>query len=114
MLNRFQIIDSVLLLLPGIYSNNCILKYRIIKLGEYLLEATKYIYQKLSRSEGVMVVSKDGYLKCDYVIVAYLIRYGKCNVEITKRILESKIPHKINLNILQSNALDFFITKLEK
>ena len=97
----------------GIVKEN-ILKYRIIKLGEYLLEATKYIYQKLSRSEGVLIVSKDGFLKCDYVLVAYLIRYGRCNLEISKRILESKIQNKINLNILQSNALDFFTGKLEK
>ena len=97
----------------GIVKEN-ILKYRIIKLGEYLLDATKYIYQKLSRSEGVMVVSKDGNLKCDYVLVAYLIRYGKCNVDISKRILESKISQKINFNLLQTNALEFFITKLEK
>jgi hypothetical protein len=97
----------------GIVKEN-ILKYRIIKLGEYLLEATRYIYQKLSRSEGVLIVSKNGFLKCDYVLVAYLIRYGKCNLEISKRILESKIQNKINLNILQSNALNFFIGKLEK
>ena len=97
----------------GIVKEN-ILKYRIIKLGEYLLEATKYIYQKLSHSEGVLIVSKNGYLKCDYLLVAYLIRYGKCNLEISKRILESKIQNKINLNLLQTNALEFFISKLEK
>ena len=97
----------------GIVKEN-ILKYRIIKLGEYLLEATKYIYQKLLHSEGVLIVSKNGYLKCDYLLVAYLIRYGKCNLEISKRILESKIQNKINLNLLQTNALEFFISKLEK
>lgn len=97
----------------GIVKEN-ILKYRIIKLGEYLLGATEYIYNKLSSSEGVIIVSKNGILKCDYVLVAYLIRYGKCNFEIAKKILKTKMLDNINLNLIQKNALDFFITKLEK
>lgn len=97
----------------GVVKEN-IIKYRIIKLAEYLIDATKYIYRKLSQSEGVILVSKNGYLKCDYVLIAYFMRYGKCNLEISKRILESKLPDKINLNIIQTNALELFKRKLEK
>tara|TARA_B100000963_G_scaffold352400_1_gene365523 strand:+ start:497 stop:934 length:438 start_codon:yes stop_codon:yes gene_type:complete len=91
-----------------------ILKYRIIKLAEYLKEATSYIYRKLSNSEGILLVSKNGYTKTDYLLVAYLMRYVKCPKEIAVKILGSKILEPINMNALQIKALEIFIQRLEK
>ena len=91
-----------------------ILKYRIIKLADYLKEATSYIYRKLSNSEGVLLVSKNGFTKNYYLLVAYLVRYVKCPKEIAIKILGSKILEPIKMNTLQIQALDFFIQKLKK
>ena len=91
-----------------------ILKYRIIKLTDYLKEATEYIYSKLSNSEGILLVSKNGFTKTDYLLVAYLVRYVKCPKEIAIKILGSKILEPIKMNTLQIQALDFFIQKLKK
>lgn len=91
-----------------------ILKYRIIKLAEYLREATSYIYKKLSNSEGILLVSKNGISKTDYILVAYLMRYVKCPMEIAVKILGSKILEPIQMNTLQINSLELFATRLEK
>ena len=91
-----------------------ILKYRIIKLAEYLKDATQYIYTKLSNSEGVLLVSKNGTSKTNYVLVAYLMRYVKCPRDIAVKILGSKILEPIQMNVLQINALELFIQRLEK
>lgn len=91
-----------------------ILKYRIIKLAEYLREATSYIYKKLSNSEGILLVSKNGISKTDYILVAYLMRYVKCPMEIAIKILGSKILEPIQMNTLQINSLELFATRLEK
>lgn len=91
-----------------------ILKYRIIKLADYLKEATAYIYSKLSKSEGILLVSKNGYTKTDYLLVAYLVRYVKCPKEIAIKILSSKILEPIQMNTLQIKAIDFFIQRLQK
>ena len=91
-----------------------ILKYRIIKLAEYLKDATTYIYRKLSNSEGILLVSKNGVAKTDYLLVAYLMRYVKCPRDIAIKILGSKILEPIQMNTLQVKALELFIQRLEK
>ena len=90
------------------------LKYRIIKLAEYLKDATTYIYRKLSNSEGILLVSKNGVAKTDYLLVAYLMRYVKCPRDIAIKILGSKILEPIKMNTLQVKALELFIQRLEK
>lgn len=97
----------------GIVKQN-IFKYRIIKLAEYLKNATQYIHDKLSQTEGIILVSRNGYSKCDYIIIAYLIRYARCSVEIVKKMLEGKIGTSIKLNSLQDSGLEIFIQKLKK
>lgn len=91
-----------------------ILKYRIIKLAEYLKDATSYIYNKLSNSEGILLVSKNGISKTDYILIAYLMRYVKCPKEIATKILGSKILEPVNMNTLQTHALELFINRLKK
>lgn len=97
----------------GIVKQN-IFKYRIIKLAEYCKNATQYIYDKLSNSEGVILVSRDGISKCDFILISYLHRYSKCSLEIVKKMLQSKISSEFILNPLQDSALDLFIQKIKK
>lgn len=97
----------------GIVKQN-IFKYRIIKIAEYCNKATQYIYDKLAKSEGIILVSRDGISSCDFILVAYLQRYSKCSLEIVRKMLKSKISSDFKFNPMQDTALDLFIQKLKK
>ena len=68
-------------------------KYRIIKMGEYLLSSTQFIYDKIKNSESILVLCKDGKTLSPYIMIAYLIRYASIDFEKAKeidKVLESQ------------------------
>ena len=69
-------------------SNN-IYKYEILKMYEYLVETTDFIYKNLINNNGIFIFCKD-LQKSSTVILAYIIKYGNVDKETAIEIIKSK------------------------
>ena len=87
-------------------------KYDIIKLSQYLKSATTFIYEKLQKSEGVLVVCRKGIIKSPLIILAYLIKYGSLPIQIAINMIHTKIPLAFSESIYGEKGLNYFIQNL--
>ena len=87
-------------------------KYDIIKISQYLSKATSYIYEKIKKSEGILVVCKNGIQKSPLIILAYLIRYGALQKDIAITIIKTKIPEAFYEGVYSESGLNHFIKNI--
>ena len=87
-------------------------KYDIIKSYQYFDKATEYIYQKIKKSEGVLMVCATGIEKCPSLLLAYLIRYGGLQKPIGVQMIRTKILLAFEKGIFGEKGLDYFISKI--
>ena len=88
-------------------------KYEIIKMYEYLIETTEFIYKKIMNNKSVLVVCQSGNQMSPTVITAYIIKYGHLSLNIIIKSLRTKhktaffpsIDYKNSLEMIESNFL---------
>ena len=87
-------------------------KYDIIKVSQYLDHSTKFIYEKIKKTEGVLVVCQKGYLKAPLIILAYIIRYGLLDKEKAINMIRTKILNVFEGGFYGEKGLQYFIKNL--
>jgi len=88
-------------------------KYEIIKMYEYLIETTEFIYKKIMNNNSVLVVCQSGNQLSPTVITAFIIKYGRLNINTIIKSLRTKhktaffpsIDFKNSLEMVESNFL---------
>lgn len=86
-------------------------RYETIKLGNYLYEITSFIHTKLMNSENILIFCENGIDKSQYIILAYLIRYGYLEKNIAINIIKTKIIEAFKDKIKYNEAFTLFIKK---
>ena len=87
---------------------NNIEKYEILKMYQYLLEVTEFIYQNLLNQQAVLILCEDGIQKSPTVAVAYLMRYGRLPQEVAIKSVKSKKNDVFKPTLNFKYALDKF------
>ena len=67
-------------------------KYEIIKMYEYLNETSEFINKKLLANNSVLVLCETSNQKSASIIAAYIMKYGKINLNIWKLKYQNYIP----------------------
>ena len=65
-------------------------KYEILKMYQYLNETVEFIYKNLINLKPVLVHCETGTQKSATVVAAYLIKYGKINIEQAVKLIKTK------------------------
>ena len=65
-------------------------KYEILKMYQYLNETVEFIYKNLINLKPVLVHCETGTQKSATVVAAYLIKYGKMNIEQAVKLIKTK------------------------
>lgn len=86
-------------------------KYEIIKMYEYLNETSEFIYKKLNNNKSVLVICENGNQKSCTIVAAYIIKYGKLNLNTVIKSLRTKHKTAFYPNIDYKNSLDIFESK---
>ena len=86
-------------------------KYEIIKMYEYLNETSEFIYKKLLENNSVLVVCETSNQKSASIIAAYIIKYGKINMNNTINSIRTKHNTAFYPAIDYKNALEMFESK---
>tara|TARA_B100000767_G_scaffold258044_1_gene266414 strand:+ start:2245 stop:2682 length:438 start_codon:yes stop_codon:yes gene_type:complete len=89
-------------------------KYEKLKFSKYLNEITKLIYNKIKQEINVIVCCKDNLEKSPTVILCYLIKYGKLNLENSLDILKTKYPHIFENGIKYKKIIINFMEEIFK
>ena len=86
-------------------------KYEIIKMYEYLNETSEFIYKKLLENKSVLVLCETSNQKSASIIAAYIIKYGKINLNNTIHSIRTKHNTAFYPAIDYKNALEMFESK---
>ena len=65
-------------------------KYEILKMYQYLNETVEFLYKNLINLKPVLVHCETGTQKSATVVAAYLIKYGKINIEQAIKLIKTK------------------------
>ena len=84
-------------------------KYKERKLYNYLYKITETIHKNLHNLNNVLVYCNDGIEYSPYVVAAYLIKYGKINVECAIELIKSKKE-----NVFISNKYRHILSKFQQ
>ena len=87
-------------------------RYETLKFSSYLDEITLFINKKLMNSENVFIFCENGVDKTQYIILAYLIRYGFLEKSIAINIIKTKLINAFNDNIKYNEAFKIFQKKI--
>jgi hypothetical protein len=86
-------------------------KYEIIKMYEYLNETSEFINKKLLENKSVLVLCETANQKSASIIAAYIIKYGKVNLNNTINSIQTKHNSAFYPVIDYKNALEMFESK---
>jgi len=89
-------------------------KYEIIKMYEYLIETTEFIYKNIINDEATLVFCENGNQKSATVIGAFLIKYGnhtrdsaiKCIRTKNKTAFYPDISYNYSLEMVETHILE--------
>jgi len=81
---------------------------------QHLFDVTDYIHEKIINNEKVMLLGNYNKQDLDVFIVAYLIRFGKLNIQNSILFLKSKKKDIFNPKCLFFFALNKFYNELNK
>lgn len=84
-------------------------KYKILKLSNYLIDITAFIYEKLTSGNNILVFCEDGNHKSALVILCYIVRFGNINKTIGIKMIQSKNPDAFLPLFLYDGAFNYFI-----
>ena len=94
--------------IKNIFIKNNVEKHELYKLYTYFSECSDFIYQNIKNNIIVVVHCMDCHTISPYILVAYLIKYGKLNIENAVNIIKSKI----NIQSLNEEILILLLQKL--
>ena len=86
-------------------------KYQLIKVYEYLLETTKFIYKNLLNDEATLIYCENGNQKSATVIAAFLIKYGNHTKESAINTIRTKYNSAFYPEINYNYSLEMFYQK---
>lgn len=89
-------------------------RYETLKLVNYMEEITSYIYKKIINNQTILIFCDDGISKCQYILLAYLIKYAYIDLNIGMNIIKTKIINSFNDKFKYQESFDIFIKKLQK
>ena len=89
-------------------------KYEKLKFSKYLNEITKLINNKIKLEINVLVCCKDTQEKSSIVILCYLIRYGKLNIDNSLDMLKTKCPNTFQNGIKYNKIIIHFMEEIFK
>ena len=81
---------------------------------QHLYDVTDYIHEKIINNEKVLLLGQYGKQDLDVFIVAYLIRFGKINIQTATSFLKSKKKDIFEPKCLFFFALNKFYNELNK
>ena len=79
-----------------------------------MFDVTDYIHEKIINNEKVMLLGQFGKQDIDVFVVAYLIRFGKINIQTSISFLKSKKKDIFDPKCLFFFALNKFYNELNK
>ena len=65
-------------------------QYEIVKMYQYLIETSNFIYKHTKNDNSVLVYCENGNQKAATVIAAYLIKYGKMSADESIKTIRTK------------------------
>ena len=87
-------------------------RYETLKFCNYLEEITLFIHKKLMNSENIFIFCENGIDKTQYIILAYLIRYGLLEKKIAINVIKTKLIESFNGNIKYNEAFKIYQKKI--
>ena len=84
-------------------------RYEIIKMANYMDEITSFMNKKLINNENILLFCENGIDKSQYIILAYLIKYGYLDKNIAINIIKTKLINAFNEGIKYNESLKIFI-----
>ena len=84
-------------------------RYEIIKMANYIDEITSFINKKLINNENILLFCENGIDKSQYIILAYLIKYGYLEKNIAMDIIKTKIINAFSEGTKYNESFKIFI-----
>ena len=100
--------------IPIDYDDEESMEKQNIIIYQHLFDVTDYIHEKIINNEKVMLLGQFGKQDIDVFVVAYLIRFGKINIQTSISFLKSKKKDIFNPKCLFFFALNKFYNELNK
>jgi hypothetical protein len=100
--------------IPLDYNEDESMEKQNITIYQHLYDVTDYIHNKIINNEKVMLLGKYGKQDIDVFVVAYLIRFGKVNIQSAILFLKSKKKNIFDPKCLFYFALNKFYNELNK
>ena len=100
--------------IPIDYDDEESMEKQNIIIYQHLFDVTDYIHEKIINNEKVMLLGQFGKQDIDVFVVAYLIRFGKINIQTSISFLKSKKKDIFDPKCLFFFALNKFYNELNK
>ena len=100
--------------IPIDYDDEESMEKQNIIIYQHLFDVTDYIHEKIINNEKVMLLGQFGKQDIDVFVVAYLIRFGKINIQTAISFLKSKKKEIFDPKCLFFFALNKFYNELNK
>lgn len=87
-------------------------KYEDIRLSDYLLKITNYIFMNLQNNKNILIYCNKNENYNELILLAYLLRYANVNFIKSVEIIRTKLPNSFNNNFNYKSALQKFMKKI--
>lgn len=87
-------------------------KYEDIRLSDYLLKITNYIFMNLQNNKNILIYCNKNENYNELILLAYLLRYANVNFIKSVEIIRTKLPNSFNNNFNYKSTLQKFMKKI--